>query len=303
MTVPRISLTSNGPEFSRIVHGLCRLAEWNLTNKQTAELIDSCLELGITTFDHADIYGGYLCEDLFGAALAGMSVERSSIELVTKCGIKTAAPSRPSHTMSSYDTTAAHILQSVDASLKNLRTDYIDVLLIHRPDPLMDAREVAEAFTQLKESGKVLHFGVSNFLPCQFELLAAALDFPLVTNQIEYSPMHMECQADGSIDLCQKRGIAPMAWSPLGGGRLFTSETEQAKRLRAQLQETGANCGGASIAQVALAFVLKHPVNFLPVIGTGKTDRVRSAAKALDITLTHEQWFAIWVASMGHGVP
>lgn len=303
MTVPRISLTSDGPIFSRIVHGLCRLDEWNLTNKQIAELINSCLELGITTFDHADIYGGYLCEGLFGAALAEMSVERSDIELVTKCGIKAAAPNRPSHTMSSYNTTAPHILQSVDTSLKNLRTDYIDVLLIHRPDPLMDAREVARAFTQLKESGKVLHFGVSNFLPCQFELLAAALDFPLVTNQIEYSPMYMECQADGSVDLCQKLGIAPMAWSPLGGGRLFTDETEQAKRLRARLQEIGDNCGGATIDQVALAFVFKHPVNFLPVLGTGKTDRVRSAAKALDITLTHEQWFAIWVASMGHDVP
>ncbi len=303
MTVPRISLTENGPEFSRIVYGLCNLADWSLTNKQAAELINTCLELGITTFDHADFYGGYRSEELFGAALAEMSVERSSIQLVTKCGIKTTAPNRPSHTMTSYDTTTPHILQSVDTSLKNLRTETIDLLLIHRPNPLMNAREVAEAFMKLKEAGKVLHFGVSNFLPCQFELLAAALDFPLVTNQIEYSPMHMECQADGSIDLCQKLGIAPMAWSPLGGGRLFTSDTDQAKRLRTKLEEIGNDCGGASIDQVALAFVLKHPVNFLPVIGTGKADRIRSAVKALDITLTHEQWFAIWVASMGHGVP
>lgn len=303
MHVPKIRIAKDGPEFSRIVQGLWRLADWRQSSRQTIDLIHACLELGITTFDHADIYGEYTCESLFGEALAEAAIARESIQLITKCGIKLVSANRPEHAVKSYDTSAAHIAQSVDNSLKNLRTDYIDLLLIHRPDPLMDAEEVAGAFTQLKESGKVRHFGVSNFLPGQFELLASRLSLPLVTNQIEYSVLNMTAQTDGGVDLCQKLEIAPMAWSPIGGGKLFGPQTKQISSMRKALMEVGDELGGAPMDQVALAWILKHPVRFLPILGTGKIERIQSAANSLNLMVTREQWFAIWQASAGCEIP
>jgi len=187
--------------------------------------------------------------------------------------------------------------------LKNLGVNYVDLLLIHRPDPLMDPREVNEAFVSLKEAGKVRHFGVSNFLPSQFEMLAANLDVPLVTNQIEYSVMCLDAHADGTIDLCQRLAMRPMAWSPLGGGRLFHEDCEQAKRVRETLSRVGRDLGGASIYQVALAWMLAHPVQFVPVLGTGKASRIAKAVEALDLPLSREQWFEIRRASVGQDVP
>ena len=301
--VPAIRLGENGPSFSRLVHGLWRLAGWGKDTRQVRALIDCCLERGITTFDHADIYGDYTCEQLFGEALAEAAIDRASIQFVTKCGIKLISRRRPNHRTKSYDTSAAHITASVENSLRSLRTDYIDLLLIHRPDPLMDPAEVNEAFVALREAGKVRHFGVSNFLPSQFDLLAARLDVPLVTNQIEYSVMCLEAHADGTVDQCQRLDVRPMAWSPLGGGRLFHEESEQAERLRETLGRIGHQVGGASIDQVALAWVLMHPARFLPVLGTGNASRIRKAVEALEITLSREQWFEIWIASTGRDVP
>lgn len=303
MVIPKVYLAHSGPEFSLFVEGFWRLSDWNYSNKQIIELIEGCLELGITTFDHADIYGGYTCEELFGDAIAESSIKRDQYQLVSKCGIKLISPNRPQHQVKSYDTGKQHIIQSAERSLKNLRTDYIDLLLIHRPDPLMDADEVAEAFTQLHDSGKVLHFGVSNFVPSQYELLASRLKMPLVTNQIEYSVLNMATQDDGSIDLCQKLSIRPMAWSPFAGGRLFTEQSAQAERVRSVLETMGNEFDDSTIDQIALAFILRHPAGFLPVLGTGKLERIQSAVKALDIELSREQWFTIWEASKGHGVP
>ncbi|UCD50081.1 MAG: aldo/keto reductase [Phycisphaerales bacterium] len=301
--VPQIDLCQDGPRFSRLVHGLWRLADWKHSPKETADLIAHCLDEGITTFDHADIYGEYTCESLFGAALAETGVDRSTIQIVTKCGIKLVSENRPAHTGKSYDTSKAHIVASVETSLKNLRTDYIDLLLIHRPDPLLDLEEVNAAFVSLRDAGKVRHFGVSNFLPSQFDMLAAHLDVPLVTNQIEYSVLQRGAEADGSIDLCQERGLRPMAWSPFGGGRLFHEDSAQAKRVRETLHEIGRDLGGASSDQVALAWVLKHPASFLPVLGTGKASRITKAVETLDLTLSREQWFRVWQASAGHDIP
>lgn len=301
--VPEIELCKGGPRCSRIVHGLWRLASWNKDRKEIRELIAYCLENGITTFDHADIYGDYSCERLFGEALADSGIERATIQLVTKCGIKLLSKHRPDHQVKSYDTSSEHLLASVERSLENLGTEYIDLLLIHRPDPLLDANAVNAAFTALREAGKVRHFGVSNFVPSQFEMLAARLDVPLVTNQIEYSVLHLDAQADGSLDLCQRQGIRPMAWSPLGGGRLFHEESTQAKRLRETLRHIGRQIGGASIDQVALAWLLKHPARFVPVMGTGNASRIRRATEALEITLSRDQWFTIWEASTGHEIP
>ena len=300
--VPQIPLSKHGPDVSRIVQGLWRLADWNKSKREIIQLITACLEQGITTFDHADIYGEYTCEDCFGAALAESGIERSAIQLVTKCGIKLVSARRPDHIIKSYDTSCAHIIASVENSLRCLRTDYLDLLLIHRPDPLMDPREVNEAFVRLRQSGKVHSFGVSNFLPSQFELLAARLDVPLVTNQIEYSVMNLDAHADGSLDLCQKLEIRPMAWSPLGGGRLFHEDSERAVRLRQTLTKIGRNVGGASIEQVAIAWILRHPAGFVPVLGTGNLARLTEAVAALDIELSAAQWFEIRRDSLGRDV-
>ncbi|MDX9754163.1 MAG: aldo/keto reductase [bacterium] len=303
MKVPSIPTSSGGPKFSKLIQGFWRLSDWNQSVKDTVAVLEACMERGITTFDHADIYGGYTCETLFGKAFAESGIDREAVQIVTKCGIKLVTPNRPQHHFHGYDTTKAHIVQSVENSLTALQTHYIDVLLIHRPDPLMDAEEVADAFKTLQNCGKVLYFGVSNFLPSQMELLQSRLDLPLVTNQIEYSVLNMENQDNGVIDLCQQRGIKPMAWSPFAGGRLFTEESEQAVHVRNTLQRIGQELGGASIDQVALAFILKHPVDFLPVLGTGQIERIHRATESLRLTLSHDQWFQIWTASQGHEVP
>lgn len=301
--VPQVDLCKDGLRCSRIVHGLWRLADWNKSEAEVRELLARCLELGITTFDHADIYGDYTCEALFGEALAASKIDRSTIQVVTKCGIKLVSGNRLAHKIKCYDTSTSHIVASVENSLRNLRVDYIDLLLIHRPDPLTDPREVNEAFVTLKDSGKVRHFGVSNFLPSQFEMLASKLDVPLITNQIEYSVMHLEPHADGSLDLCQRLDIRPMAWSPMGGGRLFHEDSDRAERLREALGKIGRHLGGASMDQVALAWMLMHPAQFVPVLGTGRVTRITRAVEALELNLSRDQWFEIWCASTGCDVP
>jgi predicted oxidoreductase len=303
MTVSQIDLTKGGPRFSRLVAGMWRLASWDLHDAELLDLIHACLDLGITTFDHADIYGGYANEERFGRALALEPTLRERMQFVTKCGIKQVSPNRPAHTFHCYDTSRAHIVASVENSLRLLHTDRLDLLLIHRPDPLLDADEVAEAFAALRQAGKVLHFGVSNFTPWQFDLLASRLDFPLATNQVEVSVLHLEALHDGTLDQCQRLGLAPMAWSPLGGGRLFRSDDEQAVRVRRALAEVGAELGGASPDQVALAWLLRHPARIVPILGSGKVERLQSAAQAEALTLSREQWFAIWTASAEREVP
>ncbi len=303
MQVSKISLSQDGPKFSRLALGLWRLADSRKGAAQTARLIETAAELGIATFDHADIYGEYTCEALFAKAMAQTALRRSQYQLVSKCGIQLVSRARPDNSIQHYDTSRNHILSSVDNSLTNLKTDYLDLLLIHRPDPLMDPDEVAEAFSALRQSGKVRHFGVSNFTVADFELLASRLDFPLVTNQIEFSVMNMEGLYDGAVELCQKLNICPMAWSPLAGGRLFNERSKKAVRLRQTLKEMAHDMGRVSTDQLALAWILNHPADFVVVLGTSKIDRIRKAAAADDITLSRQQWFAIWRASTGKDVP
>lgn len=298
-----ISLSQEGPRFSRIVPGLMRLNEWGLDAPALLDWIEACLDMGLTTFDHADIYGGYTCEAAFGAALALKPSLREQMQLVSKCDIMLISENRPQTQVKHYDTRRDHIIASVERSLANLRTDYLDLLLIHRPDPLMDADEVAEALVALRSAGKVAYVGVSNFMPWTFDLLQSRLDFPLVTNQVEFSVNHLEPLHDGTFDQCQQRRIAPMVWSPLGGGRIFWADDEAAQRLRATLGQIGEELGGVPLDQVALAFVLMHPAHPLPVMGTGKLDRLRGAVSALDVALTRQQWFRIWQAATGHEVP
>jgi predicted oxidoreductase len=274
-----------------------------MSTQEMLEFIQRCVYLGVTTLDNAPIYGGGQCETLLGDALALERSLRDEVQLVTKCSIGTWDTS-----IYHYDTSKAHIVWSAEESLKKLRTDRIDLLLIHRPDPLMDADEVAEAFSELRQAGKVLHFGVSNFTPSQFELLASRLDVPLVTNEVQFSAMHLETWYDGTLDLCQRLRISPMAWSPLGGGRLFHEETKWAESIRTEMYAVGEDrhpdgAGGASLDQVALAWILRHPARMVPILGTGRIERVRSAVQAESLELSREQWFRIWVASLGKRLP
>lgn len=297
--VQRITLAPQGPEFSRLVMGYWRLMDWNMSPVQLADFIEEHLDLGITTVDHADIYGGYQCEAAFGEALKRAPALRERMEIVTKCGIATTA--KPEHALGHYITDSAHIVKSAEQSLVNLATDRIDLLLIHRPDPLMDADEVAEAFLTLHQSGKVRHFGVSNFTPAQFALLQSRLPFTLATNQVEISPVHQPLLLDGTLDQLQQLRIRPMAWSCLGGGRLFNDEAFQP--LRNELETVARELNAESIEQVVYAWILRLPSKPLPIIGSGKIERVRAALVAEELDMTRQQWFRIRKAALGYDVP
>ncbi|MDE2368446.1 MAG: aldo/keto reductase [Burkholderiales bacterium] len=283
---------------SPIVAGMWRLGDWGLDDAGLRRWIEQAVELGVTSFDHADIYGDYGVEARFGAALT--SALRERIQIVTKCGIKPISAQRPGHAVKSYDSSRAHVLASVDASLRALRTDRIELLLIHRPDLLMDPEELADTFRQLLAAGKVLHFGVSNHTPGQLALLRKR--HPLVTNQIEFSALQMRALADGTLEQCLDLGLRPMIWSPLAGGRILAGSDEQAQRVRAQLERLGA-IHGASVATMALAWVLRHPSRPLPITGSGRIEALREAVAALSIRLSAEDWYAVWQASIGHEVP
>lgn len=297
--VQRITLAPQGPEFSRFVMGYWRLMDWNMSPLQLASFIEEHIDLGVTTVDHADIYGGYQCEAAFGEALKLVPALRERMEIVTKCGIATTA--KPEHALGHYITDSAHIIKSAEQSLVNLATDRIDLLLIHRPDPLMDADEVAEAFLSLHQSGKVRRFGVSNFTPAQFALLQSRLPFTLATNQVEISPVHQPLLLDGTLDQLQQLRIRPMAWSCLGGGRLFNDDAFQP--LRNELETIALELNAQSIEQVVYAWILRLPSKPLPIIGSGKIERVRSALAAEELQMTRQQWFRIRKAALGYDVP
>ncbi|MBH0230363.1 aldo/keto reductase [Halobacillus yeomjeoni] len=298
----RIQMAEN-LSYSRMIHGLWRLADWKQSKEETLSLIEHNVDKGITTFDHADIYGDYTCEALFGEALQLKPSLRDKMELVTKCGIVLPSKNRPENESHHYNTSKQHIIQSVENSLMNLKTDYIDTLLIHRPDPFMNGEEVAEAFIQLKNEGKVRSFGVSNFKRHQWSMLESFLPFPLITNQLELSSYQLENFEDGTLDLCQEKNIAPMAWSPLAGGKIFNSNDEKSIRLRDTLHHINNEIGADGIDQILFAWLLNHPARIMPIIGSGNPDRIDTALQSMEIKLTHHQWFEIFQSSMGHEVP
>lgn len=297
------SISPVGPFFSPMVQGYWRLDDWQMTPQQRLSFLKAHIDLGVTTVDHADIYGDYRCETLFGQALKIDPSVRDDIQVVSKCDIKLVSEAAPNRKINHYDTSYRHILESVDNSLSRLGVEKLDVLLIHRPDALMDADEVAEAFTTLRHHGKVAHFGVSNFTPAQFDLLQSRWDESLVTNQVEINPLRFDVVHDGTLDQLQRLRIKPMAWSCLAGGEMFNGESEQAVRVRDTLHAIGEELGGATIDQVIYAWVMRHPSQPLPIIGSGNIERVKAAKAAYDLKLTREQWYRIWVASKGHNVP
>ena len=299
LQAPRSRLSPQGPELSRIVAGMWRIGEWNMTAQQRLAFIEQCMALGVTSFDHADIYGDYSAEGLFGEALALQPGLRDQMELVSKCGIKLLSPHRPGHAIQHYDTSAAHIASSVEQSLRQLRTDRLDLLLIHRPDPLMDFDEIAGAFTALKNAGKVLHFGVSNFSRHQFESLNRR--FPLATNQVECSPLHTKAMFDETFDGLQDLGVAPMAWSPLAGGRLFQGGDANVENLRNVIKDIADELQ-RPFASVVFAWIMQVPSKPLPLTGTGRIEAVAVAVEGTQFALSRSDWFAILRAARGHEV-
>ncbi|KXK25579.1 MAG: aldo/keto reductase [Bacteroidetes bacterium OLB12] len=285
----RLHIHPQGPIFSRIISGVWR---WRLAPEAVERLIQTSLDEGITTFDHADIYGDHSNEEIFGETLRKQPALRNKMELVTKCGIKFPSDKRPKTWVKHYDTSKEHIIWSAENSLKMLHTDRIDLLLIHRPDPLLNPQEVAEAFSQLKQQGKVLNFGVSNFTRPQFYMLQNFLPMPLVTNQIEISLARVEPLFNGDVDLLMEQQASPMAWSPLAGGNLTGERELFHKATRYQ----------ASYSQLSLAWLLKHPSNIFPVIGTTKPERIKEAAQALTIKLDRQDWFEMLRVATGKDV-
>ncbi len=292
-------IAPDGPSFSPIVAGAWRMADWGFDIAARQRWVEHCLELGISTFDHADIYGDYQVEELFGEVLAASPSLRQRMQIVTKCGIKLESAHRPAHRGKSYDTSRAHVRASVEHSLRALRTDRVDLLLIHRPDPLMDPAELADTFRELRDAGKVAHFGVSNHTPSQLALLNRYI--PLVTNQIELSPLHLDPLDDGTLDQCIALGLRPMIWSPLGGGRLMTGDDETALRVRPVLDDL-AKAHGVTPVTIAYAWLLRHPSRALPITGSRRLEALREAVAALDVTLTSDEWYRIWEAGAGHEV-
>lgn len=288
----KAKIHTQGPTFSRIVAGAWR---WHTVSAETVErLALAALEEGITSFDHADIYGDHGNEEIFGRVLDRNPGLRNKIELITKCDIKFPSAKRPDTRVHHYDTSKEHIIWSVENSLKKFRTDHINLLLIHRPDPLMDPQKVSEAFVQLNKEGKVLHFGVSNFTPSQFRMLQKHMPFPLVTNQIEISLSRIDPLFNGDLDLMLEFGVSPMAWSPLGGGTLPVNE-------RTMFSMAGKY--NASYTQMAIAWLLRHPAKIFPVIGTTQPERIKEAAKSIDIQLDRQDWFEMLKWVMGKELP
>lgn len=297
----RITLI-NDLSLSRLVYGMWRLGDDADTSPAHVQAkIDACLAQGITTMDQADIYGGYEAEAILGAAFRAAPGLRDQIELVTKCDIVAPMGKYASARVKHYDTSAAHIRASVEASLTHMATDRIDLLLIHRPDPFMDHHDTGAALDALVREGKVRAVGVSNFRPFDWDLLQSAMQTKLCTNQIEMSLLARDAFTNGDLAHLQRLGVPPMAWSPLGGGALFGDGAE-AMRLRPYLEQH-AKAQDVAVDAVAVAWLLAHPARILPVLGTNSLERIGRIADAARVTLSREDWFELWTAAAGQEVP
>lgn len=291
----------DGPKLSTLSAGMWRLHEWNYSTSELVRFIEECIEAGVTTFDHADIYGNYGNEALFGKAIREQPGLLEKIEIVTKCGICLPGPGKPEYTIQHYNTGEEHIRESVENSLRKLNTERIDLLLIHRPDPLMDASEMANTFMKLISEDKIRYAGVSNFTPSQFNLLQSAMDEPLVTNQVECSVLHTDALFDGTFDQAQKYNASPMIWSPFAGGELFNGHSDASHRVRQVLSEISRKYD-ATTDRLGLAWLMALPCNPFPVLGTGRIERIRAAVDSLSLKLERQDWFRILEASRGHSV-
>lgn len=284
----KVSLSDSGPKVSEAIYGFWRWTdEGAVTTTNIEKTINLCLELGINTFDHADVYGNTTIEEHFGKIIRNKSFKREDIVLFSKCGIR----SSESGNLKYYDTSRDHIVNSIDGSLKRLQTDYLDIFLLHHSDFLTDPEETAGALAEVVKSGKAKHIGVTNFSVFQHQLLASYLRIPIVTNHIELNLMNTSAIEDGRIDYIKQCFSKPLAWAPLAGGKILNGEDEKAVRLRGKLEEIGSKYD-ANIEQTAVAWLMK--LGTLPIIGSLSENRIRNAASASDIKLSHQDWYEIY---------
>ncbi len=285
---------------SPIISGTMNWGVWdkNLTTKEMENMIQICIENKITTFDHADIYGSYTTEADFGKAFHASKISREKLQLITKCGIQMIAENRPENKIKHYEYSKEYIIWSVEESLKKLKTDFIDVFLLHRPSPLMQADEIAEAVEKLKSEGKIIDFGLSNFTSSQTELIRSKTEVSF--NQVQFSATHYEAMVDGSLDYMQTHGIRPLSWNPLG--TVFREDTKKTRRLKKLLADLVQKYSFGSDT-LLLAWILKHPAGVIPIAGTVNIARIQSLMKAAELEMDKEDWFAIWTESMGDDVP
>ena len=285
--------------FSKIIAGTMTWGIWgkNCSTQEMTALMHSCLESGISSFDHADIYGGYTTEAAFGKAFTESKIDRKDIQLISKCGIQMISENR-NNRIKHYAYSKEYIIASTEQSLKHLQTDYLDLLLLHRPSPLMQANEIAEAVEKLTTTGKILDFGVSNFTPSQCDLIEAKTKINY--NQVEFSVTHLDPMLDGSLDHMQTNRITPMCWSPLG--TVFRKDDEQSQRIQKKANELASKYE-VSNDIILLAWILKHPAGIMPVCGTADKNRLSKLMQATTFEMELEDWFSLWTASTGNDVP
>lgn len=301
MTLTSTPISQFGPSVSPLIAGLWRLRHWGMSRQDILAYIEQCLDLGVTTMDHAMVYRSQVP---FGEALALQPSLRDKMQIITKCGIRPMGYDElGAQSTNHYDSSFEAIIASTEASLRDLQTDYIDILLLHRPDYLMDVYEVAEAFARLKAQGKVRYFGVSNFSVHQFQALQNVWTDGLVTNQVEFSPYHMQALESGVFEQCTATAARPMLWSCLAGGKLLQPADDKGERVLRALEQVAEESAADNVEQVVYAWVRALPCRPVPLLGTSKIERVANAVKGADLALTREQWYAIWQAANGAAVP
>jgi predicted oxidoreductase len=299
MSCAKVSLCQNGPVISRIVAGMMRMGDWNMSVQQRLRFIEQCVELGVTTFDHADIYGNGAVEALFGEALGSNVALKKKIQIVTKCGIQLASLNDGASKIKHYNLNDQHIKKSVDSSLQKLGVEKIDLLLLHRPSPLMDFDAIAATFHDLRTSGKVLHFGVSNFTQSQFSSLNQR--FPLATNQIEFSPLNLSAMVDGLFDHLQDFNISPMVWSALAGGQLFSDNSTHIQRIHKAFTRAGQEMG-LSTAGAVYAWIMRLPCKPVIITGSGRIEAITDAVATSQIQMDALVWFELLEIIRGNQV-
>ncbi|MDF1754729.1 MAG: aldo/keto reductase [Verrucomicrobiales bacterium] len=304
MTVKRAKLSCDGPELSEIAFGTWRILDQDPlpSAADIATRLEKCLELGITTIDTAEIYGGYTVEAAVGTGLAESADFKGAFEVVTKCGIDVPSETKAGVTLPHYNATAENLVNCAEKSLRHLGVDSIDLFLVHRPDWFTPAEETAKGLDQLISSGKIKHAGVSNYTRDQFELLDSIVNQRLVTNQVEINLLNMDALYDGSLAQCEQRKIRPMGWSVLGGGELF-GDSIQARRLREAFEKIREKYDGAGDDALATAWVMAHPSRPLAITGSNKIERIESQAQAGSIQLERQDWYELWSAAKGQSVP
>ena len=302
MKLAKVKVSKNGPELSEIIFGTWRLCDTPSPPKtqDLLKLFDHCLELGMSSFDLADIYGNYECEATFGHVVKERRQIRDSIQLISKAGIVLVSDKNPDVRIKHYNTSPEYLQASIQKSLNLLQTSYLDLFLIHRPSPFMNYKETASTLNQFVKDGLSRHVGVSNFTTQEFENLQYWLDVPLASNQIEINPLNLDAFDNGTLNQCQKHGLSPLAWSPLAGGRLF-DQTSNPELYRVMEQISQAK--GCDLSTIALAWLMTHPSRIIPIIGTLKAERVELASKAATVKLSRQEWFEIYTAAKGHEVP